>query len=139
MTSPDPERLARAARAGADGLSALEAACELVIGTRWLHRADFARFIHHGTGTAAIDWEAAIRALDVGELPSSAGEKRMLRLAASLAGQAPVILGDAVTGIDECNLSLLITAVIHASGRRQFPGPIEEARHHLRLPGMMWP
>jgi hypothetical protein len=44
----------------------------------------------------------------------------MLRLVASLAGQAPVCLVDAVTGIGECDLSILITAVRHAAGRRQF-------------------
>jgi hypothetical protein len=109
-------------RAAAEGLYTLEAAAGLIIahGT-WLGRDDFARFIHHGTGTAAIDWEAAIGALDIGELPSSAGEKRMLRLAAGLADQAPVNLGDAITGIDQCNLSIPIRAVLHAAGRRQFP------------------
>jgi len=69
---------------------------------------------------AAIDWEAAITALDAGGLPGSAGEKRMLRLAASLAGRAHVSLGDAITGIDERNVGLLIKSVRHASGRRQF-------------------
>jgi hypothetical protein len=34
MTIPDRERLARAVRAGADGICALEAACELIIRTR---------------------------------------------------------------------------------------------------------
>ena len=64
--------LPAALRAAAEGLYALEAATGLIIahGT-WLDRDDFARFIHHGTGTAAIDWEAAIGALDAGELPSS--------------------------------------------------------------------
>ena len=38
---------------------------------------------------------------------------------------------------DECNLSII--AAVHASGRRQVPGPIEEARHHLHPPGMMSP
>jgi hypothetical protein len=78
--------LPAALRASAEGLYALEAATGLIIahGT-WLERDDFACFIHHGTCTAAIDWETAITALDAGELPSSAGEKRMLRLAASLA------------------------------------------------------
>lgn len=49
-------------------------------------------FIHHGAGTAAIDWEAAITALDAldaGGLPGSGGETRMLRLAASLADDIP--------------------------------------------------
>ncbi len=114
--------LPAALRAAAEGLYTLEAAAGLIIahGT-WLSRDDFARFIHHGTGTSAIDWEAAISALDAGELPSSAGEKRMLRLAASLADRAPVSLGDAITGIDERNAGLLIKSVRHASGRRQFP------------------
>lgn len=62
-------------------------------------RGDFKRIIHHGTVAAAIEWEAAIRALDTGGLPSSGGEKRMLRLAA--------ILG------------LLVEAVLYASGQRQ--------------------
>jgi hypothetical protein len=119
MTVPS---LPAALRAGSEGLCALEAATGLVIahGT-WLERDDFACFIHHGTCMAAIDWEAAITALDAGELPSSAGEKRMLRLAASLADQALVSLGDAITGIDEHNAGLLIKSVRHASGRRQFP------------------
>lgn len=82
-------------------------------------RDEFACFIHHGTGTAAIDWEAAMTTLDAGELPSSV-EKRMLRLAASLADQAHVSLGDAITGIYEHNAGVLITVVHHASGRRQF-------------------
>lgn len=45
----------------------------------------------------------------------------MLRLAASLADQAPVGLGDAITGIDGRNVGLLVKAVLHASGRRQLP------------------
>lgn len=45
----------------------------------------------------------------------------MLRLAASLAGDIPVCLGDAVTGIDDRNVGLLVMVVLHASGQRQFP------------------
>jgi hypothetical protein len=97
--------LPAALRAATEGLYVLEAATGLIIahGT-WLGRDDFTRFIHHGTGTAAIDWEAAIAALDAGELASSAAEKRALRLAASLADRAPVSLGEAVTGIDDRNV-----------------------------------
>jgi hypothetical protein len=111
-----------ALRAGAEGLYTLEAGTGLIIahGT-WAERCDFGSFIHHGAGIAAIDWEAVITALDAGMLPGSGGEKRMLRLAASLAGDIPVRLGDAVTGIDERNVALLVDAVLHASGRRQFP------------------
>jgi hypothetical protein len=116
--------LPAALRAGAQGLYALEAATGLIIahGT-WLARDDFRGFIYHGAGTAAVDWEAVTRALNAGELPSSAGESRLLQLAASLAGQAPVILGDVVTGLDDRNIQMLVRAVLHASGRRQFPSP----------------
>jgi hypothetical protein len=119
MTAPS---LPAALRAGAAGLYALEAAAGLIIahGT-WLTRDDFTCFIEHGPGTAAVNWESAVAALEGGSLPSSAGERRMLRLAASLADQAPVILGEAITGIDDRNVKLLVKAVLHASGRRQFP------------------
>jgi hypothetical protein len=120
MTAPSlPSEL----RAAAAGIYALEAAAGLIIahGT-WLAREDFACFIDYGDGTAAVDWEAAAATLEAGGLPSSGGERRMLMLAASLAGQAPVILGDAITGIDDTNTGLLVKAVIHASGQRQFPG-----------------
>ena len=104
---------------GAEGLYALEAATALIIAhSTWLARDDFRCFIHHSTGTAAIDWEAAIGALDTGRLPSSS-ECRMLRLAASLTDQAPVSLGEAITGPDDRNVALLVKAIRQASGRRQ--------------------
>jgi ABC-type phosphate transport system ATPase subunit len=119
MTAPS---LPAALQAGAEGLYALEAATGLIIahGT-WLTRDDFTCLIHHGTKTAAIDWEAVTATLETGGLPSSGGERRMLRLAASLAGQASVILGDAITSIDDRNTGLLVKAVLHASRQRQFP------------------
>ena len=46
----------------------------------------------------------------------------MLRLAASLAGDIPVRLGGAVTGIDQRNAGLLVKAILHACGQRQSPG-----------------
>ncbi len=45
----------------------------------------------------------------------------MLRLAASLAYQAPVSLGEAITGIDERNVGLLVRAILHASGNASSP------------------
>ena len=68
---------------------------------------------------ASIDWPAAITALDTGNLPCSGGEQRMLRLAASLADGIPVDLRDTLTGLDNHNISLVIAAVLHASGKRQ--------------------
>jgi hypothetical protein len=111
----------------AHGIYALEAATGLIIAhASWLDRDDFTRFIRTGPGTAAmasIDWPAAITALNIGELPCSGGENKMLQLAASLAGQAPVILGDTITGLDDRNVRLIVKAILHASGQRQFPSP----------------
>jgi hypothetical protein len=50
---------------------------------------------------AAIDWEAAITALDSGGLPCSGGERRILKLSASLAVGTPIDLRDTVTGTDK--------------------------------------
>jgi hypothetical protein len=119
--------LTAALRACAAGLYPLEAGTALLIadGT-FLRRDDFtSRFIQHGisisdgtTLMAAIDWDAAITALHVGELPCSGGERRVLELSASLAGGIPVDLREAVTGLDDANIARLVTAVLHASGKQ---------------------
>jgi hypothetical protein len=70
------------------------------------------------TPMAAIDWDAAITALQAGELFCSGGERRILLLSASLAAGTPVGLGDTVTGIDDANISRLLTAIRHAAGKR---------------------
>jgi hypothetical protein len=121
MTTDD---LTRALHACATGLYPLEAGVALLTGNgTFLHRDDFtSRFIRHGTSSgtpmAAIDWDAAITALQAGELPCSGGERRILLLAASLAADTPVGLGDTVTGIDDANISRLLTAIRHAAGKR---------------------
>ena len=66
---------------------------------------------------AAIDWDAAITALHVGELPCSAGERRILAPPASIAAGIPVDLRDIATGLDARNIQLLITAISHAAGQ----------------------
>lgn len=114
--------LAGPLRACARGIYPDEAGVELLIGhATFLHRADFtSRFITipgDGAGLAAIDWPAAIAALD-DSLPCSGGENRMLRLAASLAGGIPVNLRDALTGIDGRSIQLVVQAVQHAAGHR---------------------
>jgi hypothetical protein len=91
------------------------------------HREDFtSRFITTGTsisdGTvlmASIDWAAAITALNAGQLPCSGGERRMLRLAASIAGGVPVSLYDTLPGLDRRNTSLLIRAIWRAAGQTE--------------------
>ncbi len=126
--------LAAALRACAAGLYPLEAGTELLISNgTFLHRDDFTgKFIDHGTSDgapmAAIDWHAAVTALTSGNLPCSGGERRILQLAASLAAGTPVSLRDTVTGIDDANIALLVTAIGHASGKR--PGKAAPERHH---------
>lgn len=109
VARPQPEPgIAEALRAGAAGLYPLEAACELLMSTSWLHRDDFAPFIRAGTSTtggvtelAEIDWQAAITGRDTGQLPCSGGENRILRVAASIAAGIPVDLQDTLSSLDE--------------------------------------
>jgi hypothetical protein len=122
MTSP--AALAAGLRAHAKGAYCLEAAAELLIAKSWLHRPDFtSRFVtvHAGIGSgqqvAVIDWPAAIAALG-SSLPCSGGEQRMLRITASLAKGIPVDLQDTLTSLDDENIAKLVTAILHASGRR---------------------
>jgi hypothetical protein len=103
------DHLTTALRNCATGIYSLEAGVALLIshGT-FLHRHDFtAQFITCGTSgdtpMAAIDWEAAITALNSGGLPCSGGERRILQLAASIAAGTPVSLRDTVTGLDQDN------------------------------------
>ena len=107
------------------GLHPGEAGTDLVISHGvYLRRDDFTRYVHtgpclsDGTPMAWIDWDAVITALDGGHLPSSGGEKRMLRIAASLASGHPVSLRDAIPGLDQRNVGLVVTAVRHAAGQR---------------------
>jgi hypothetical protein len=120
----DVNDLAATLRACAAGFCPVEAGVALLISNEtFLHRDDFtSRFIQHGTTCstpmAAVDWDGAITALQAGELPCSGGERRILLLAASLAADTPVGLGDTVTGIDDANISRLLTAIRHAAGKR---------------------
>ena len=127
MTAIQPREpgLAGAVRAGAGGLYSLEAACELVIGTGWLRRDDFTCFIRTGTSLtdgvtelACIDWQSVIASRETGLLPCSSGENRILRLAASIAAGIPVDLNDALSGLDQASISLVVRAVRHANGQR---------------------
>jgi hypothetical protein len=121
------DHLTAALRACAAGLYPLEAGTGLLIASRtFLHRDDFtSRFITIATSIsdsttpmAAIDWDAAITALHAGALPCSGGERRVLELSSSLASGTPVDLRDAITGLDDGNITRLVTAILHASGKR---------------------
>ena len=132
MTADD---LTAALRACADGLYPLEAGTALLIANgTFLRRDDFtSRFITSATSIsdgatpmAAIDWDAAITALHAGELPCSGRERRILQLSASLADGIPVDLRDAVTGLVDGNVAKLVTAILHASGKRPGPADIDD-------------
>ena len=118
--------LPAALRACAAGLYPDEASVELLIGHGgFLRRRDFGAFVRTGTsitdGTtemAQVDWDAAITALHAGRLPVSGGERRILQLAASIAAGIPVSLRDAIPGLDNRNLQLVITAIQHTAGQR---------------------
>ena len=79
---------------------------------------EFGQGITSGAVMAAVDFEAAARALGAGMLPCSGGEGRVLRIAASIAAGVPVDLREAVTGLDENNAALAAAAVLHAAGCR---------------------
>jgi len=125
VTTLNPRQLGDALRACARGIHPLEAGTGLLIDCgSWLHHDDFtSRFITTGTSIsdgatllASTDWEAAVTALHAGELPAGGGERRMLLLAASIAGGTPVSLCDTLPGIDRRNASLVVGAVAHAAG-----------------------
>jgi hypothetical protein len=82
-------------------------------------RDDFtSRFIEQeasgGIPMATIDWDPAMTALNVGELPSRPGSASSWRQRRA----SPVDLRDTVTGLDARNLQRLITAISHAAGQR---------------------
>src|SRR5215467_2375746 len=123
MTGPS---LAAALRSSAAGLYPAEAACELLIAVGWPHREDFRPFISTGVSIsdgrapmAAVDWRDAISALQAGLLPCCGSERRLLRVAASLADGIPVDLQDAVAELDAANISRLAAAICHAAGHQE--------------------
>lgn len=88
-------------------------------------RDDFTRFIRTGTSLTDgvtelvhIDWQAAVTSRDTGHLPCSSGENRILRLAASIAAGIPVDLSDALCGLDQASISLVVSAMRYANGQR---------------------
>ena len=122
---PRDPGLAGAVRAGAAGLYSLEAACDLVISTGWLHRDDFSSFVttvtpvtDGATELAHIDWQAVIASRDDGLLPCGSAENRLLRLAASIAAGIPVDLNEALCELDQSSIAFVVRAVRHANGDR---------------------
>jgi hypothetical protein len=101
----------------------IEAATELLIrgfggkfaapGNAWVHTSAEAQ----GPGQVSAWIDFASIPEEAGVL--SGGERRFLLLAASLAEDVPVSLGDLVSGLDRENLDLLLAAIAHAGGSHQ--------------------
>lgn len=114
-------------REWAKGIYTIEAAVELLI------RFQSGRFVAEGE-----PWIVAPREerrgnmrsgywLDVDQLTAEAtaaavlsgGERRVLSVAASLAGGSPIDLADAVSGLDRETLDLVLAAIAHAGGSHE--------------------
>lgn len=109
-STPPDERL----RSWAKGLYPLEAGVDLLI--------RHGKAIYTGAPWIHDDGERAW--LDVARLliasgAWSGGEQRIVRLAASLIGDEPVNLADALSGNDRHNTELILAAIAHASGSHQ--------------------
>ncbi|MFF2347684.1 ABC transporter ATP-binding protein [Pseudarthrobacter sp. NPDC058119] len=110
-------------RAWARGMYTTEAATELLLkafggkfaapGNPWVHTSTEPEGPNQVR--AWIDFAAVPE--EVG--PLSGGERRFLMLAASLAEDVPVVLGDLVSGLDRENLDLVLAAIAHAGGSHQ--------------------
>jgi hypothetical protein len=100
------------------------AAAGLIIShENFLHRDAFRRIISTGasisTGQplATIGWDAALRALDAGQMPCASSEQAILRIAASLGDPAiGVRLRTVLGNLDRRNITLVIDAVTAANG-----------------------
>ena len=108
----------------ADGILADTAAAALIIShENFLHRDAFRRIISTGasisTGQplATIGWDAALRALDAGQMPCASSEQAILRIAASLGDPAlGVRLRTVLGNLDRRHITLVTNAITAANG-----------------------
>jgi hypothetical protein len=110
-------------RAWAKGSYTSEAATELLLrafggrfaapGNPWIHTSTTPEGPHQVR--AWIDFEAIPE--QAGML--SGGERRFLFVAASIAENVPVVLGDVIPGLDRQNLKLILAALAHAGGSHE--------------------
>jgi len=108
----------------ADGILADTAAVKLIIShENFLHREAFRRIIRAGTSIstgqplAVIGWDAALRALEAGQMPCASSEQAILRIAASLGDPAiSVRLRTVLGNLDARNITLITDAITAANG-----------------------
>jgi hypothetical protein len=99
-------------RGWARGVPALEAATELLIRGGWAQPSR--PWVHRFDGRAG-HWVAFDAIPDhIGGL--SGGQRRYLRIAASLGAGVPVDLDDALSTLDRRSVDLVLAAVAHAAG-----------------------
>jgi hypothetical protein len=107
-------------RAWASGIYPLEAGVELLIRTSGGRFAGAGQpWVQPGRGWWWVD-VTELNEANFGVL--SGGEARMLRIAASLLGGAPVDLHTAIPGLDRDHVQLVLAAVAHASGSHEHTG-----------------
>lgn len=104
-------------REWARGMNPLAAATELLIRTGYAQR---------GRPWVRYDEDRQRPWIDFQAIPEllgglSGGQQRVLRIAASLGADVPVILGDEIAGIDRDVVVLVLAAIAHASGTHE-PG-----------------
>lgn len=118
MTSNDSH--AEALRDWARGSTTLVAATELLIQAgfaqehrRWVHYDELAK-------RPWIDFDAIPDLIGA----MSGGEQRLMRIAASIGGTTPIVLGDEVAGLDRRLTELVSIALIHAAGFTEPTGDV---------------
>lgn len=120
----------------ADGLYPLEAGVQLLVAHGfWMQQLWEAGLIDTSADRGAtqphyaqVHWSKAVDALENGGLAGSGSDRRILGVAASLAGGVRLDLSDAVCGLDRGNLHLVLRAIWHANGAHEhrFASPDEQ-------------
>lgn len=115
--TPTPTRtateLAEELRSWARGMNTIVAGTEMLIRAGYARPGSvWVRFDVSNEGRPWIDF-AAIPELAAGK---SSGEQRFLRIAASIAADEPIVLGDEITGLDYQHTALVLAALAHAAG-----------------------
>jgi hypothetical protein len=107
----------------ASGILADTAVKLIISHENFLHRDAFRRIISTGTcistgqPPATIGWDAALRALDAGQMPCASSEQAILRIAGSLGDPAIGVRLRTVPGnLDARNITLVTNAITAANG-----------------------
>lgn len=119
----DQAELTAALHRHAAGLMADTAAIDLITGHGvWLHRPDFQPYLHLDRCRATtadigyVRWRTALATLNKGQLPCSASEAAILRIAAGLGANIPLRLRGVLGGLDHRNIALVTHAITLANG-----------------------